>query len=246
MDATTKYRNAAASMLRLVPVVARQECFALYGGTALNFFLQDMPRYSVDLDLHYLPPTVVGAASQAIQAALSGMAADIEASIPGAVVRKTHRDTKLRVKMDMDTIKIEAGPFRSGVLYPPQTLALCQKAQREFQCPPHSIQVLDSRQIFAGKICAALGRQYPRDLFDAGKMLEAGDVNTSVTKALMLELLSSETGIAGTICQPLIDHSDAISRHFQGLTQERFSYDDHKAAWARLRRTVMQCLTSAD
>jgi hypothetical protein len=30
-------------------------CFALKGGTAINLFVQDMPRLSVDIDLTYLP-----------------------------------------------------------------------------------------------------------------------------------------------------------------------------------------------
>jgi hypothetical protein len=36
-------------------LVAEESCFALKGGTAINFFVRDMPRLSVDIDLVYLP-----------------------------------------------------------------------------------------------------------------------------------------------------------------------------------------------
>lgn len=42
-------------LVALLPRVAKQECFALKGGTAINLFLRDMPRLSVDIDLAYLP-----------------------------------------------------------------------------------------------------------------------------------------------------------------------------------------------
>jgi len=42
-------------MLRILPLVMREEIFALKGGTAINFFWRDLPRLSVDIDLVYVP-----------------------------------------------------------------------------------------------------------------------------------------------------------------------------------------------
>lgn len=42
-------------LVRVLPVVAREGCFALKGGTAINLFVRDLPRLSVDIDLAYLP-----------------------------------------------------------------------------------------------------------------------------------------------------------------------------------------------
>ena len=43
----------------VLPMGGREACFALKGGTAINLFVRDMPRLSVDLDLvfpdHALP-----------------------------------------------------------------------------------------------------------------------------------------------------------------------------------------------
>jgi len=48
------YFKQAQLMLRVIPHVAAETCFALKGGTAINLFLRDMPRLSVDIDLTYL------------------------------------------------------------------------------------------------------------------------------------------------------------------------------------------------
>ncbi len=45
------YFKQAELMLRAIPHVAAEACFALKGGTAINLFVRDMPRLSVDIDL---------------------------------------------------------------------------------------------------------------------------------------------------------------------------------------------------
>ena len=49
------YREQVRLMLDLLPFIAEESIFALKGGTAINFFVRDMPRLSVDIDLTYLP-----------------------------------------------------------------------------------------------------------------------------------------------------------------------------------------------
>src|SRR5215469_15314934 len=53
------YVETARLMTRVVPLVFVDDTFALKGGTAINMFVRDMPRLSVDLDLvfqdHKLP-----------------------------------------------------------------------------------------------------------------------------------------------------------------------------------------------
>jgi Domain of unknown function (DUF1814). len=50
-----QYQQQVRLLMRLIPIVARENCFALKGGTAINLFVRDMPRLSVDIDLMYLP-----------------------------------------------------------------------------------------------------------------------------------------------------------------------------------------------
>ena len=49
------YRDQVALLIRVLPFVNEEACFALKGGTAINLFVRDMPRLSVDIDLTYLP-----------------------------------------------------------------------------------------------------------------------------------------------------------------------------------------------
>ena len=54
-------------LVQVMPFVNAEACFALKGGTAINFFVRDFPRLSVDVDLVYLPvedrPTTLQGAS---------------------------------------------------------------------------------------------------------------------------------------------------------------------------------------
>jgi hypothetical protein len=49
------YYKQAELLLRILPIINTEVDFALKGGTAINFFVRDMPRLSVDIDLTYLP-----------------------------------------------------------------------------------------------------------------------------------------------------------------------------------------------
>ena len=49
------YAQKVELLLRLIPIVMEENVFAIHGGTAINLFLKDLPRYSVDIDLTYIP-----------------------------------------------------------------------------------------------------------------------------------------------------------------------------------------------
>jgi hypothetical protein len=63
-------------LVALLPSVAKQSCFALKGGTAINLFVRDMPRLSVDIDLAYLPVEDRDTSLAAIDQALETIIAD--------------------------------------------------------------------------------------------------------------------------------------------------------------------------
>lgn len=49
------YKQQVRLLLDVLPEVAKESCFAMHGGTAINLFIRDMPRLSVDIDLTYVP-----------------------------------------------------------------------------------------------------------------------------------------------------------------------------------------------
>ena len=70
MPVDERFRRQVALLVRTLPVVAEETCFALKGGTAINLFVRDLPRLSVDIDLIYLPVASREASLADIDAAL--------------------------------------------------------------------------------------------------------------------------------------------------------------------------------
>lgn len=116
-------------MIQVLPFVAKQECFALKGGTAINLFVRDFPRLSVDIDLVYLPMTGREEALQKIGEALGGMSADLKTAfsdIELTEVYKSQRDAlRLVVARNGVQIKVELSPVLRGTVYEPQLMEVC-------------------------------------------------------------------------------------------------------------------------
>lgn len=81
-----QYQRQVRLLMRLLPVVARESCFALKGGTAINLFVRNLPRLSVDIDLVYLPVHERPKALAGINAAMKRIKQDVLASLSGARV----------------------------------------------------------------------------------------------------------------------------------------------------------------
>src|ERR1700675_2729843 len=80
------YRKQVALLVRILPLIAEEACFALKGGTAINLFVRNMPRLSVDVDLTYLPLLPRAESLAAIDAAMKRIAKRIRKGLPGVTV----------------------------------------------------------------------------------------------------------------------------------------------------------------
>jgi len=78
------YRKQVALLVKALPHVAKEPCFALKGGTAINLFIRNLPRLSVDIDLTYLPVAERAQSLNDIDAALKRIAERIKA-VDGSV-----------------------------------------------------------------------------------------------------------------------------------------------------------------
>lgn len=89
----SKYRPQVDLLLTMLPHVAKEEGFALTGGTAINLFVRDMPRFSVDIDLRYLSlMDERGVALKNISDALDRIEKSLKAAIPGiSLTRVPHK-----------------------------------------------------------------------------------------------------------------------------------------------------------
>lgn len=80
------YKKQVQLLLQVLPEVAKEACFALHGGTAINLFIRDMPRLSVDIDLTYVPIEDRETSFQNIRDALGRVKARVETILPSARV----------------------------------------------------------------------------------------------------------------------------------------------------------------
>ena len=86
LDRSNPYFRQVELVVRVLPLVASEPCFALKGGTAINLFICDFPRLSVDIDLTYLPLDDRDNAFGAIEGGLGRIADKIRRVIQGAKV----------------------------------------------------------------------------------------------------------------------------------------------------------------
>jgi len=77
------YRKQVELLIRILPFIAEEDCFALKGGTAVNLFVGNMPRLSVDIDLTYLPVLPRAESLVAIDAAMKRIAERIRKGSAG-------------------------------------------------------------------------------------------------------------------------------------------------------------------
>ena len=80
---SASYQEQMRLLVRCLPEVFKQDCFALKGGTAINMFVRDFPRISVDIDLTYLPLQPRDESMRGISDALKAVQADMQAALGG-------------------------------------------------------------------------------------------------------------------------------------------------------------------
>jgi predicted nucleotidyltransferase component of viral defense system len=239
------YKRQAALLLTVLPEVAKETSFALHGGTAINLFVRDMPRLSVDIDLTYLPIEDRATSLTKIAEALERIKKNIEAVIPSVRVLHKKDTAKLQVSMKDADIKIEVNLVGRGALSAAVKMELSEKAQNEFDVFA-TIQVVAFGQLYGGKICAALDRQHPRDLFDVKYLLANEGFTPEVKQGFLLCLIGSDRPMHEVIMPNLQDQRSALANQFEGMSGESFPYTEYEATRAKLIETIHTSLTEED
>jgi predicted nucleotidyltransferase component of viral defense system len=153
------YRQQVALLIRVIPFVAKEEVFALKGGTAINLFVRDMPRLSVDIDLTYLPVENRAASLAAIDDAMLRIKDRVEQGLLGVKVSASRSAdekivTKLTVRDQDAQIKIEVTPVLRGTVYDPALTGVVPIVEDTFGFA--EIKIVSFADLYAGKIVAAL------------------------------------------------------------------------------------------
>lgn len=123
IDKSSPYFKQAELVVHVLSVIAKYDCFALKGGTAINLFVRNMPRLSVDIDLTYLPIQERDESLSHIENTLKQMAKDIKKHVAGSMVKEISMKnlkmiSKLSVVRGDVRIKIEPNLVIRGTVFP--------------------------------------------------------------------------------------------------------------------------------
>ena len=125
------YQKQVALLLNVLPEVAKEACFAMHGGTAINLFVRDMPRLSVDIDLTYVKIAERNETLEDINAALIRVQKRIENLQTSIRVQHKANTCKLLLDENGTTIKIEVSMVSRGLLGEATKAPLCNRHKRD-------------------------------------------------------------------------------------------------------------------
>jgi predicted nucleotidyltransferase component of viral defense system len=240
-----EYKKQVNLLLSILPEIAKEECFALHGGTAINLFVRDMPRLSVDIDLTYLPLEDFEASRINMNEALKRIVVSIQKVLPDSKIHHDEKTCKLIVNDNKVSVKVEVSLMGRGSIYEPQVMELCKKAQKEFNAFVET-RVLNYGLLFGGKICAALDRQHPRDLFDVLHLLNNEGFTDEVKLGFLFYLLGHSRPMHEILAPNLQDQSSAMETQFSGMTTDGFNYKEFEKTREQLIKVIHQRLTESD
>jgi len=226
------YRRQVALLIRILPLVAQEQEFALKGGTAINLFIRNMPRLSVDIDLTYLPVAPRVQSLPGIDAAMKRIAVRIR-EVLGAQVAETQLRsegvvTKLVARAGGVQTKIEVTPVLRGCVYEPAVRAVGPAVEEAFGFA--EISVVSFADLYAGKIVATLDRQHPRDLFDVRDLMANEGIDDALRRAFIVYLLSHDRPMSEVLAPRRKDISGEFARGFQGMTDKSVTLEELTAA----------------
>lgn len=240
-----EYKKQVQLLLKVLPEVGKESNLALHGGTAINLFIRNMPRLSVDIDLTYLPLEDFETSKSNINATLQRIKHNINKVLPDVKTNHEKNSSKIFINAKGVLVKVEVNLTGRGCLYEPIKMDLCEKAQEEFDVFV-SMKVLPHGQIFGSKICAALDRQHPRDLFDVQYILKKGGITKEIKEGFIFYLLSHARPINELLSPNWQDQKQAMEMQFEGMTNEEFNYNDYEQTRVDLLHSIHNSLSESD
>ena len=230
------YLDTARLLTQVAPIVFQDRVFALKGGTAINMFVRDLPRLSVDLDLvfpdHTLPRD---AALACINEAIRNAAERLKERgfLTHTVASADAGETKLLIRRGAIEVKVEVNFVMRGTVYPVRMATLVPKA-REALMADLELPVVSTEDLYGGKLVAALDRQHPRDLFDCMQLFAHEGITPAIRRAFVVYLACHNRPFHEVLFPVPRDISQEYERTFKGMTAEPVALEELIAARDRL------------
>ena len=245
------YKNQFSLLLKVLPCLKEIDDFVLKGGTAINLFYRDLPRVSVDIDLTYTHICSRDETIQKMNDGLEILAERITKRVPTVKIQKRYSEnkeyiTKLNVLGEKSIVKIEPNFVLRGIIHKPKYLTVSKRVTEEFGEYIDEIPVASFYDVYAGKICAALDRQHPRDLFDVKLLLENEGISDDLRKTFIVYLASCVRPIHEVLNPTHLDISSLYTNQFQDMPTTPVSIDELIEARGNLINTLQSTLTETE
>jgi predicted nucleotidyltransferase component of viral defense system len=234
------YLDTARLLTQVAPPVFADKIFALKGGTAINLFVREMPRLSVDLDLVFTDHRM------AREEALAKINEAVKASAERLKKRgfQTHvatvesaGETKLFVRRNKLQVKVEVNFVMRGTVHSVRQASLSAKAKELLQADLE-LPLVSLEDLYGGKLVAALDRQHPRDLFDVMELFAHEGITPRIRRSFVIYLASHNRPIHEVLAPVLRDISADYEGTFQGMTAETVGLKALLVARERLVKEV--------
>jgi predicted nucleotidyltransferase component of viral defense system len=246
----TIFFQQANLLIDVLPILNQDKSIALKGGTAINFFIRDLPRLSVDIDLTYLSLKDRENSLNDIDAILRRCSDEIRHRMAGTIVTPKTVSWEMRclgliINRNGVRIKIEVNPVLRGSVFPCELRNLTTKTQDFFEKDVQS-QCMSFADLYGGKICAALDRQHPRDLFDIKLLLENEGLTNETRKAFIIYLISHNRPMIELLRPNLINIKEVFEKDFTGMTFDRVALEELEAVRIKLINAIKTELTETE
>lgn len=228
------YLDTAHLLTQIAPFVFADGTFALKGGTAINLFIRDIPRLSVDLVFpdHCLPrDAALARINDAIRQ--SGERLNAQGFQTHALATADAGETKRLVRRGNIEVKVEVNFVMRGTVQPVRTAALTPAA-RDTLLAELEIPVVSLEDVYGGKLVAAMDRQHPRDLFDVMQLFAHEGITPGIRRAFVVYLASHNRPVHEVLFPAMRDIGQEYERNFKGMTTEPVELDALLAARERM------------
>ena len=222
------YVQTVNLLLDIAPTVFQTTRFAMKGGTALNLFVQDLPRLSVDIDVVFINHRADrGTALQEIAQELQRIEAAIAAMGYETRIRKVHGgdEVKLDIFSAQAEVKVEVNFVFRGTVLAVQTRSLSEKTQALFS-KNIQVPVLSPSELYGSKLVAAMDRQHPRDFFDVLKMYESHGLTQEILDCFVVYLAGHNRPVHEVLFSNPQPIEETFKNEFVGMTSEPINLDD--------------------
>jgi len=224
------FHQQAELLISILPHMTKDTDFALHGGTAINFFVRDMPRLSVDIDLTYLRLSSREETIKSISDQLKSISKRISSIMPSVLIEEKAESpkglvSKLFVKRQNAIVKVEPNLVIRGSLFGPEERDLCKKAEEVFE-KFVTTKTLAFSELYGSKICAALDRQHPRDIFDIMLLLKNEGITEQVRKSFLVYLISHNRPISELLSPNFKDMKPVFEKEFAGMASFEVKYEE--------------------